>query len=622
MSSRAGAPTGPGLPPRTPHGGLILADPRPHRARVFLGVVGGTSEFVTDTLQRARRWLGGPRMEARGRGAALAGWWSDGASSRVTSSDNLLLDGWTELAPEEVLLRPEALSGAAGDFVCLALDKGGVLFATGRSGGYRPIFLARTLDGVALACTSLWLLVQLLPDEPTLDRQHIACALSNQWGRAGTSTPYTNIVRAPMGQVGVLKSNDILWRWPNAGPAIGAELLDGPALASQLREAVSRSVRRCLKGGVSRPAVRGAGGLDSSLLLGVCTSMARTGEINPPIAIAYDFAAPPWHDDRPHLRSLEGHLGLRAYRVSPGRETPNPRNYLVVDGLPATMPWLCLSEQVGGIARSQGASVLLTGDGGDHLLDGNPRLFAQFVRRGQVARALDGALRTRGVFYHGRLGRLARFIVAPLVEPWFPSRAMSFARRLRRSPPSWWGPALRPAYRHYFEPTQATAAESTDARYARFLRTQPFGPLSIHRHQEEAVGGCLIRWPLLDDEFLRFVARLPPLSLMRGGYLRGLMREAMTDLVPDDLRLRRTKGSLAWLIDEIIKSGGGLEVFADLADVRMLSRLGLVDAPAFRRFFKDFEDPASKDVEYSDLWRVLAWEAFLRQDETRRKANQ
>jgi hypothetical protein len=109
---------------------------------------------------------------------------------------------------------------------------------------------------------------------------------------------------------------------------------------------------------------------------------------------------------------------------------------------------------------------------------------------------------------------------------------------------------------------------------------------------------------------------------MRGGYLRGLMREAMTDLVPDDLRLRRTKGSLAWLIDEIIKSGGGLEVFADLADVRMLSRLGLVDAPAFRRFFKDFEDPASKDVEYSDLWRVLAWEAFLRQDETRRKANQ
>ena len=126
------------------------------------------------------------------------------------------------------------------------------------------------------------------------------------------------------------------------------------------------------------------------------------------------------------------------------------------------------------------------------------------------------------------------------------------------------------------------------------------------------MGGYTLRSPFLDDDFLRFVATLPPLSLMQGGFLRGLMRDAMRGLVPESLRLRETKGTFYWFVEQTLEKAGSLDVLKALADTRMLADLGLVEPKSFREFFDALRSAPNDSVNYSDAWRVLAAEAFLR----------
>ena len=100
---------------------------------------------------------------------------------------------------------------------------------------------------------------------------------------------------------------------------------------------------------------------------------------------------------------------------------------------------------------------------------------------------------------------------------------------------------------------------------------------------------------------------------MQGGFLRGLMREAMRGLVPESLRLRETKGTFYFFVEQSIEKAGGFEVLRSLADVRMLAEVGLVEPKPFREFFDSFEKATRDGASHTDIWCVLAAEAFLRQ---------
>jgi asparagine synthetase B (glutamine-hydrolysing) len=155
--------------------------------------------------------------------------------------------------------------------------------------------------------------------------------------------------------------------------------------------------------------------------------------------------------------------------------------------------------------------------------------------------------------------------------------------------------------------------EAPAARYARLLRFPSLSRWLQMRVQEEAVGGYALRAPFFDDDFLRFASTLPPLSLMQGGFLRGLMRDAMRGLVPEGLRLRETKGTFFFFTEQTIAAAGGLDILSGLADVRMLAALDLVNRNSFRAFFDGFRGVPHLDATYYELWHVLSIEAFLRQ---------
>jgi hypothetical protein len=146
------------------------------------------------------------------------------------------------------------------------------------------------------------------------------------------------------------------------------------------------------------------------------------------------------------------------------------------------------------------------------------------------------------------------------------------------------------------------------------MARSPFlAQVCIGRAQEEAILGCVRRDPFVDDDFMRLVASLPPLALMRGNFRRGLLRDAMLGLVPDDVRRRVTKAILEPALGEMVAAAGGFGVLAHLADVRMLADLGIAEPRPFRRAFDALaRDPGRGP--WTAVWPALATEDFLRRE--------
>lgn len=582
---------------------------------MLLAALSAGARDAGDVIDRVSREWGEPNASVCRAGGAV-GAWHNPIALNANDGDGWLAEGWLDLAAGD--LSPDSLQQARGDFALFGMHAGGLVLASGRAGGYRPIFVAWPSPELVVACTRLAPILALQAVRPPLDLDYLAASLLSHGPRPPESTAYLGIRCVPAGEAWVVRPGMQRQRWPTVAPLMERELPDNGDLAIQLRRAITDATRRSARN-ATRLAVLASGGLDSSMLLSLLVSLARNGEISAaPEAITYESVVPPWHDDRPHLLSLEGRIAVRAHRVLPVDAAPSVDGLMVVDAMPAQHPTLSAARPIGTFARAHGVDVVLTGDGGDQVLDGNPRLFGELARKGQPFRALKGALRTRGVFYEGNLGRFARFIARPLLEPFLPRFGLRALRRLRLRIPPWAGPALVSRMNAYPAPVEAPASmeELPGERYARLLRWPTVSSWSLMRLQEEVVGGYTLRSPLLDDDFLRFAATLPPLSLMQGGFLRGLMREAMRDLVPEDLRLRKTKGTFHWFVEQTLEKAGGIDVLAGLADVRMLAHAGLVAPKPFRAFFDDFAGTSgdhAKYANYADLWCVLSTEAFLRE---------
>jgi asparagine synthase (glutamine-hydrolysing) len=575
---------------------------------MLVGALSGIGPDGTDgVIDRLAGAVGAPPTLRFGAGRGVVAAWDGPGGIQQRNGQAWVAEGTLEL--EDVEIGPASMGSTKGDFALFGLRQGGLLLGSGRAGGYRPIYLSAPSSGLVVACTRLAPLLALLP-ERTLNTEYLSAFILGQTPPAD-ATPYSNVARVPFGETWMVSAGAAVHRWSTVRALDDGELTDDGALPLKLRHAIADAICRAATP-ASRAGVEVSGGLDSSLILSLLESLARAGRVSAPLGISYECAAPDWNDDRPYLRSLERHLGSPIRRLVPEEASAYVCQPMTIDAMPAASPILVTVAPMGRIVRDAGAKVVLSGDGGDQILDGSPRVFGELARRGEFVRALDGSLRTRGVFYDGPAGRLARFLVRPLVERLVPPFAWNGLRRLRHRRPGWAGRALAFNVRPRVGAAAGLLKESPGERYTRMLREISFVPWSLLRHQKEVLGGYTLRAPLLDDEFLRFAATLPPLSLLRGGYLRGLMREAMRSLVPEELRLRETKGSWHWFIEQALEKVGGLRALSGLADVGRLADLRLVDPIAFRRVF-DEGCRTPRHADYDELWRVLSAESFLRQ---------
>jgi asparagine synthase (glutamine-hydrolysing) len=531
--------------------------------------------------------------------AGRAAIWSDGES---TTETNFFAAGWEHALDAPPFEDVEALRSARpGAFVAASSE--GLEIERGPYGG-RPLYYAYDADGASVS-SSLAGLLEALPERPALNVDRLGALGVTRIGPDPRATAYRGVFRVlpceviRFGADGTTRSS---FRLPRAPVPLCGDVFEHARVLVEMLDAIlARELRP-----FSAVAVQTGGGLDSAGVFALVSRLAKRAGSPRYTALAMDFAGP--GDDRPHLRTLLEQTGADALRVSPGEVGPLPLCFFAQDAWPYTWPTCPVGEVLDRRARAWGADAMVTGFGGDFVLDGDLGGFADRARSGDVGAILDaGGLQVP--WPSSALDQVFRFVAKPLARPFAPASWVAYRHARARAASQtlrWAGPRLRPLLE---EPLNERAGG--DDWLTAFATSYAMMEGADGVGQTEAAWGTPYVTPYLDPRFIELVASLPPAHLFAGGRMRGLFRVAMEGLLPDSLRLRPDKASFEPMLDQMFAAAGGMDRFRALLQMEATADLGLVEPSRFREMFTRVVDRVPTARGWLEVWPMLAVEAFV-----------
>jgi hypothetical protein len=491
-----------------------------------------------------------------------------------------------------------------GDFALIARTGASLRLARGRFAG-RPLFWAAHGSAV-VACNRLLPLMEIVGAQSRLNLAHIVAMFDmGSWENGALPIEQARLVRA-----NTVVDIDCAGRsHVEIGRVeIGSELRACAAdVARALREEFQSAIaRQC--SGMKRIAVFAGGGVDSSNLL--ATAVRGSHETAGPtvIPVALDFGG--IGDDRPYRKALGAHLHVESLLVRPAEGAAYAGVDHVVDGAAhSTAPGGAMLAMMAR-AHGAGAEAAFVGDGSELLLDSDGAVFADFIASDPL-RALTCGWRLRGTGVNA-WQRMRHLAIAPFARRYF-GGAVQLRRRLLRKRKPWEGPRLTVHYARPSDGLDPPPILSQRDRIRRLASSPLLMGIREHASRWETVGNVRLRLGYFDDEFVRFVGRIPSAMLFTGDRERGLLRESMAGMVPDMVRYRSDKAVPDLAFSELFLASGGLASMGDLSSVRELGRLGFVEADSFRRAFEQFaEHPGGNPGSWFRFWTALTAEAYLR----------
>ena len=440
-----------------------------------------------------------------------------------------------------------------GRFVLVTLDRErGRCLLTRDQLGAQPLVYTRVADGGLLFAEHERELLELLPRMPSPDQLALLHWLDGAVLPPG-HTFYAEMRRLPAGHRLILDGRHTsVERWWNPRYE-GIDDGSTATLGERLRKAAFEAVGRAAAAS-QRPAVKLSGGLDSSC---VAAGLAANGlDDGHALAIGGTFADHPLADERELIEATARHtqLPLELIAFDSNRSMLAPQlEHIARWRLPPGTPNLFLWQPVIRRAHALGVDRMLDGEGGDELFGLASYLIADRLRAGRLLSAWSLGGRIPGMWRHPgprvRLRVLRRYGLAPLV-PGTISRRRELARA--GSPGS--------------------IVPTTDARALAELRIsgqedQRDGPLwwrfqvqsmiddrdhidmGAHFRREAIDAGIDIRHPLLYDlPLIETALRLPPDAQFDPVRDRPLLRDALSGLIPETVRMRYEKSHFTTLV--------------------------------------------------------------------------
>ena len=511
---------------------------------------------------------------------------------------------------------PEHLHGC---FAVAAWDHaaGTALVAVDRLGS-GSVFVA-SRDGAVLFSTELGLLLGLLDVQPALDRSAVA-----SWLVSGTTpygqTLYDGIRRLTDGESITVEAGRITarryWSPRYQEPLAGSRR----ELAGQVGDAVRGAVVRRLPSRGGAAGIFLSGGLDSGAVAAVAHAADPAGaDLRGYSAVFPDH---PTMDESSLVLELSDQLNL-PIELIPVQTTsmlPAALDHLQAWRVPSPSPNLHFLRRLGEAACAGGAFVVFDGEGGDELFGLAPFYLADLVRHGRLLQAQSLARRVPWFGAIPSRGEAGQVLWAYGAKGALPAGVHRLRRR-RRTPeqraPSW------------LNPSAAGALVAVDEDWVWKTRRRRDGPLwwrdrvdtlivgrqlvGAADHLRQVLGPEAIdAHPLLDDlELIELVLRLPPAASFDPEFDRPLLREATDGLLPDSIRLRKSKTYFNQLFVDCLAGPDrpAIEALVGARDARVneyvrpdVVRSRFLDAP-----------PGRRDGSWAwATWRLLVLETWLR----------
>ncbi|HZB85543.1 MAG TPA: asparagine synthase-related protein [Gaiellaceae bacterium] len=469
-------------------------------------------------------------------------------------------------------------------------------------------------DGRLLFASELRPLLGLLSRRPAPDRAAVAHWIAQGLLERG-QTLYDGVRRLEGGHFLALErdgwTKGCYWR-PRYQPP---QRLPPQAAAAEVRRAVTGAVASRLLG--ARAGVLLSGGIDSASVAAVATGESATGALRAYSAL---FPEHPSADEGPLVESLTKELGLAGAKLlfRGGSMLAPSLEFLRESEAPSSSPNLHFQLPLLRQAADDGVATLLDGQGGDELFGCAPYLLADRLRQGNLAASLSLARSFPGAGLHPSARLVSRLLREYALKGVLPHGVHGLAPRLRgaeRYAPPW----LRAeSARLHVETSGRWAWKHLSGprwwahlAYTLTIERERIGVYDFLR-RKCALAGIEGAHPFLDDvELVEFVLGLPPEPAFDPELDRSLLRDAMTGLVPDRIRLRREKSYFNELFVDCVSRTDrpAIERLLSAPDAEVnayvrpeIVRGTLLEAPAQRR------GPAWAWA----LWRLATIECWLR----------
>ena len=470
--------------------------------------------------------------------------------------------------------------------------------------GTYPFFFAESGSRVAFGVDAEPLL-RLPWISRALNRAMIADHLSHRW-LSWHETHYRDLSRVPAGHVVTWQGGRRSFRrfWYPVDPSGRVEWLHEEDALDEFHRVFNQAVDRCL--GQGRAAIFLSGGFDSVSIAVAAAERARQRAEPPPIAASLYFPDPTC-DEKPVQEAVSRTLGFPL--VAADLDHALGARGLIETGVEinrtAAMPmmnaWRPAYRALGERARQAGATVTVTGEGGDEWLTVGPEYMVDLLRGGDfrgLHRMLGTILRSydtsRSLLLYNMLWR---FGGRPLLASWgrdalrrvAPRRL--FERRVRQlesRSPAWVAPEpeLQREVRDRIERWTAESLQEPEpsGAFGFYLSKLPGGFLHPLRSldceevfQSRRRNGLRELQPYWDPDLIQLLCRIHPTTLDRGGRNKGLVRDHVARRFPGLGFERHRKVSASTFFSERMAVEGP-KAWERLGGVRHLSALGIVDA--------------------------------------------
>jgi asparagine synthase (glutamine-hydrolysing) len=427
--------------------------------------------------------------------------------------------------------------------------------------------------------------------------------LANEGLDAGRETIFDDVFSLPAAHALRFSWRDRslkIWRYWDLDAKQTIRFPDEREYAGRFIELLSDSVKLRLRSDVPVGSSL-SGGLDSSTIVGLVARM-RPGAGQETFSARFLEET---LDEGPHIRRMTAWAGVRNHGVY-----PEPKN------LPQEIEALTWQQDapfhsssiyaqwcVMRLARDQGVTVLLDGQGGDEVLAGYHSYFTSyfsgFLTHFRFLTAVRAIRRYTATHGRGHLPLILAGFLPLGLRSWAKARRLPRAineefERTSRS--------VRTVEKKRFKTPlhQALYETLTETSLPSLLRFADRNSMAFSRE---------IRLPFLDHRLVEYLFAIPSEQKIDGATTKVVLRNATPVILPEEIRNRKDKLGFAppeshWL------RGPLLEWADDVFSSAQFRQREWIDAPALDRVWARFK--SGEDALHSVVWRWLSLETWAR----------
>ena len=365
-----------------------------------------------------------------------------------------------------------------------------------------------------------------------------------------------------------------------------------------------------------------SGGLDSSSIVCRSAQLHAAGRLTHAVRpISARFPGQP-NDEGFWIEAVERKIGAASHTVSPIRFDLDVTRRWCADTLhlPIRSNALAVFAPVYDAVGAGGGRVLLTGEGGDDWFNGTRMHWADLLVQGRWGVLVKDALdQGGGGGAPGKLLAMSRLAIRPHLFAGLRDRSI-FGFDTGEAPPNWIRPdwAARTGLRRRWAQAERPPRLPSLAQYERYgvfmagRRLNTYDPVVSFA----ASRGLELRHPLHDLRLARLSMGAAGPMLRRSNITKRVLRDAMQDVLPDEVRTRTSKAnfssSLINTVDERLRE----RPFAQMLPVRM----GWLDPAPIAAVHETYSEWAGNGAQepfpnasYGVVWNIMAMDIWLEQ---------